>query len=274
MKRALSASDIVFRAGAATLLDRVSVAVEGGETVALVGPNGAGKSTLLKTLSGELTPERGEVVIKGRRVGEYDPRELAAHRVVLAQTITLTFPFTVEEVVRMGAGDRRTADLARRVDEALHAVGLDAYRNRIMTTLSGGEQQRAHFARVLLQLAYGEAERGPGILLLDEPTASLDLRHQIDLLTLARERAAQGTAVVAVLHDLNLATLFASRIVMLDRGRVVTDGRAVDTITDEWLARVFKVSHAVGRVPPPGTPFVLPHSMTGSSAADPGPAIF
>ncbi|MDT3686777.1 MAG: heme ABC transporter ATP-binding protein [Pseudorhodoplanes sp.] len=267
MSAMLSASDILFRAGAATLLDKVSLSVESGETVALVGPNGAGKSTLLKILSGELVPERGEVLIKGRPTGAFHPRELAAHRVVLAQSITLTFPFTVEEIVRMGAGDRKTADVSRGVEEALHAVDLSACRHRIMTTLSGGEQQRAHFARILLQLTYGEAEHGPGILLLDEPTASLDLRHQLDLLKLARERAAKGTAVIAVLHDLNLATLFASRIVMLDRGRVAADGRAAETITDEWLERVFKVSTAVGRVPPSGIPFVLPHSIGGRSAA-------
>ena len=118
-------------------------------------------------------------------------------------------------------------------------------------------------ARILVQLAYGEAEHGPGILLLDEPTASLDLRHQLDLLRLAREKAAKGTAVVAVLHDLNLATLFASRIVMLDRGRMVADGTASETITDDLLERVFKVSTAVGRVPPSGVPFVLPHSIGG-----------
>jgi iron complex transport system ATP-binding protein len=180
---------------------------------------------------------------------------------VLAQSITLTFPFTVEEIVRMGAGDRKTAAVTLAVDEALHAVDLDSHRHRIMTTLSGGEQQRAHFARILVQLAFGEAEHGPGILLLDEPTASLDLRHQLDLLKLARKKAEKGTAVVAVLHDLNLATLFASRIILLDRGRIAANGTASETVTDDWLEKVFKVTSAVGRVPASGVPFVLPHSI-------------
>lgn len=259
----ISATDVTFRIGAATLLDKISLSIQGGESVALVGPNGAGKSTLLKVLSGELRPTSGQVLIKGHASGHYRPQELAAHRAVLSQIITLTFPYTVEEVVRMGAGDRKTARVAREVDAALHAVDLAGYRDRIMTTLSGGEQQRVHFARILVQLAYGEAEHGPGILMLDEPTASLDLRHQLDLLRLARERAGKGTAVIAVLHDLNLATLFASRIVMLDRGRVAVDGTAAETITDEWLERVFKVSTAVGRVPASGVPFVLPHSIGG-----------
>lgn len=263
MTAMISATDVTFRAGAATLLDAITLSVRGGESVALVGPNGAGKSTLLKVLSGELHPQAGEVVLGGRSIGRYHPRDLAARRCVLAQSITLTFPFTVEEVVRMGAGDRKTAQVEREVEAALSAVELVEYRHRIITTLSGGEQQRAHFARILVQLAYGEAEHGPGLLLLDEPTASLDLRHQLDLLRLAREKAAKGTAVIAVLHDLNLATLFASRIVMLDRGRMVADGTAGETITDDLLERVFKVSTAVGRVPPSGVPFVLPHSIGG-----------
>jgi len=259
----IAARDVTFRAGTATLLQDIVLSVAGGETVALVGPNGAGKSTLLKILSGELQPTRGDVLVKGKGTGSYHARDLAAHRAVLAQSITLTFPFTVEEVVCMGAGDRKTADVTRAVNDALTAVDLADYRHRIMTTLSGGEQQRAHFARILVQLAYGEAEHGPGILLLDEPTASLDLRHQLDLLRLAREKAARGTAVIAVLHDLNLATLFASRIVMLDRGRIVADGTAAETITDAWLERVFKVTTAVGRVPAAGIPFILPHSIGG-----------
>jgi len=263
MSATLSATDVTFRAGSATLLDRITLTVNGGETVALVGPNGAGKSTLLRILSGELQPTQGQVLVKEKAAGSYSPRDLASRRAVLAQSITLTFPFTVEEVVWMGAGDRRTVQAAREVESALHAVDLVGYRHRIMTTLSGGEQQRAHFARILVQLACGEAEHGPGIMLLDEPTASLDLRHQLDLLRLARVKAAKGTAVIAVLHDLNLATLFASRVVMLDHGRIAVDGTAAETITDEWLERVFKVSTAVGRVPASGVPFVLPHSIGG-----------
>jgi iron complex transport system ATP-binding protein len=259
----IAASGVGFRIGAATLLDDIALDVAAGEMVALVGPNGAGKSTLLRTLSGELRPTQGNVRIKGRDIALYRPRDLAAHRVVLSQTITLTFPFTVEEIVRMGAGDRKTASVTREVEAALHAVDMSAYRHRVMTTLSGGEQQRVHFARVLVQLAFAESEHGPGILMLDEPTASLDLRHQLDLLKLTRARTSGGTAVIAVLHDLNLATLFASRVVMLERGRVVANGTPAETVTDELLERVFKVTTAVGRVPADGVPFVLPHSMGG-----------
>lgn len=179
---------------------------------------------------------------------------------MLSQSTSVAFPFTVGEVVRMGAGDRSGAGVDRLVDSAMQQVDLAHFRDRIITTLSGGEQQRAHFARVLVQLACGEAERGPGVLLLDEPTASLDLRHQLDLLAAVKHHAARGIAVIAVLHDLNLASLFAERVVMLDRGRVAADGPARDTITDETLSRVFNVRNAVSRTPQTNVPFVLPHS--------------
>jgi iron complex transport system ATP-binding protein len=182
---------------------------------------------------------------------------------MLSQHTTVAFPFTVADVVRMGAGDRGGTDAL--VASALAEVDLTAFGDRIITTLSGGEQQRAHFARVLVQLACGEAIHGPGLLMLDEPTASLDLRHQLDLLEATRRRRARGVTVVAVLHDLNLATLFADRIVVLDRGRIVADGAPAKIITDAMLEQVFGVTGAIGRVPSPGLPFVLPHAMARMS---------
>ena len=115
---------------------------------------------------------------------------------------------------------------------------------------------------MLVQLACGEEAHGPGLLLLDEPTASLDLRHQLDLIEATRRCTARGITVVAILHDLNLATLFAKRIVVLDGGRVAADGAPRETITDAMLQEVFKVGDAIGRVPDAGVPFVLPHAMT------------
>jgi iron complex transport system ATP-binding protein len=232
--------------------------------VALAGPNGAGKSTLLRTLSGELKPDAGRVRLKGRALGGYAPRELALHRAVLAQSISIAFPFTVAEVVRMGAGDGRSPRIDERVAAALADADLTAFRDRVITTLSGGEQQRAHVARVLVQLGCGELAHGPGLLLLDEPTASLDLRHQLDLAATVRRCAERGVAVLAVLHDLNLATLFADRIIVLDRGRVAADGPPGAVVTDAVLERVFGVTAAVGRVPG-GTPFVLPHAAQSSA---------
>jgi len=252
---------VSVRIGGHALLDDVSLSVNGGETVALVGANGAGKSTLLRILSGELRPHSGLSLLKGQGIAAYRPRDLAAHRAVMAQSVTISFPFTVREVVQMGAGDRAASAVASMVDDALEAVELSDLQHRIITTLSGGEGQRAHFARLLVQARCGEGEHGPGLILLDEPTESLDLRHQLDLLKLAQDCAVRGAAVIAVLHDLNLASFFANRIVMLERGKIVADGPAKTTITDAMLERVFGIRSAVGRVPPEGTPFVLPHRI-------------
>lgn len=128
-----------------------------------------------------------------------------------------------------------------------------------MPTLSGGEQQRAHFARVLLQLSVGETQFGPGLLLLDEPTSSLDLRYQINLVEIGRRRAQNGTAVIAILHDLNLAARFADRIYVLHRGKVAAEGTPHQTITNEMLRDVFEVNTVVGSTA--GAPHVLPQAM-------------
>jgi iron complex transport system ATP-binding protein len=257
----VDAAAVSVVAGAHTLLDGISLSVAGGETVALVGANGAGKSTLLRVLSGELRPSSGHARLKGKHIAGFSPRDLALHRSVMAQSVTVSFPFTVREVVQMGAGDRTASSVAGLVDETLEAVDLSGLQHRIITTLSGGEAQRAHFARLLVQMRCGEAAHGPGVILLDEPTESLDLRHQLDLLRLAQACAARGAAVIAVLHDLNLASFFAKRIVMLERGRIAADGPPSDTITDTMLQRVFGIRSAVGLVPPKGTPFVLPHRI-------------
>ena len=179
---------------------------------------------------------------------------------MLSQSTSVAFPFTVADIVRMGAGDRRGRRIAELVDAMLAEVDLDGFHDRVITTLSGGEQQRAHFARILVQLACGEATYGPGVLLLDEPTASLDLRHQLDVIAATKRFAARGATVVVILHDLNLATLLARRIVVLDRGRIDADGAPEATITDAMLNRVFGVAGAVGLLPTGATPFVLPYA--------------
>ncbi len=255
----LELNNIMVRAREALLLDGISLRIGAGEAVAIVGPNGAGKSTLMRLLSGELKPTSGSVVLGGREIGHYAPNELALRRAILSQHIQVGFAFTVEEIVRMGLPQgARGSDT--QITELLHEIELPTFRDRDFTTLSGGEQQRAHFARTLLQLRCGEERHGPGVLLLDEPTSSLDLRHQIKLVDVARERARQGSTVVAVLHDLNLAARFAERIIVLDHGRLVADGKPADIVTAELLASVFKVNASVA-LSSDGKPSVLMHGM-------------
>jgi iron complex transport system ATP-binding protein len=246
------------------LIEDVSLQITPGSAVAMIGPNGAGKSTLLRVISGDRAPSSGVITLKGRTPADYGPHELALRRAVLAQTVSVAFPFSVLEVVRMGAGERTGPAIETMVEAALAEVDLLGMRDRIVNTLSGGEQQRTHFARVMVQLACGEARHGPGLLLLDEPTSSLDLRHQLDLLAAAQRCVARGVTVVAVLHDLNLAAMFADRILVMRNGRIVGDGSPSQTITESNVSDVFGVTSAIGVIPSASIPFSLPHSARPS----------
>ncbi len=256
---AVAVNSLSVRAGEKRLIDGISFDAPQGQTIALVGPNGAGKSTLLRALAGELAFGEGTILLKGRAIHDWPSHELARHRAVLSQNITVTFPFTVAEIVKMGAGGRMGRDIDTMADAALADVDLNGFRDRIIGTLSGGEQQRVHFARVMVQLACGEQAHGPGILLLDEPTASLDLRHQLDLVAAAKKAASGGTTVIAIVHDLNLAALMADRVIVMGRGRIAADGRPSVTINEQIIGKVFGVSDAINRIPPDSQPFVLPH---------------
>jgi iron complex transport system ATP-binding protein len=256
----LQAHSVSMTVGGATLVDGVNLSVAAGEMVAIVGPNGAGKSTLLRMLSADLRPTKGRIELKQCDIHGYSPRLLAHHRAMLSQHVNVTFPFTVEEIVQMGAGNNGRAAAQRLVDAALGEVDLAHFSRRQLPTLSGGEQQRAHFARVLVQLACGEAQYGPGVLLLDEPTSSLDMRHQIDLVEIAKRRAHNGTAVIAVLHDLNLAMRFADRMVLLHRGRLAVDAGRAEAITTETIRRIFEVDVRIDYTDQ-GVPFLLPQTM-------------
>ncbi|WP_223969711.1 heme ABC transporter ATP-binding protein [Bradyrhizobium sp. RD5-C2] len=266
MSSLIEAQSVSMTVGGATLVDAVSLQIGAGEMVAIVGPNGAGKSTLLRMLSGDLRPSRGTIRLRQRDLNAYGPRELAQHRAMLSQHVNVTFPFTVEEIVSMGAGESPRAVTRALVTAALDEVGLSHFRFRQLPTLSGGEQQRAHFARVLVQLACGEALHGPGLLLLDEPTSSLDLRHQIDLVETARRRAARGTAVIAILHDLNLAMRFADRILLLHRGRLAIDGDRAAAMQADTLRKIFEIDATIDYTGG-GVPFLLPQTMRPAAKA-------
>lgn len=252
----LAATDVSLTRGGNAILDGIGLRVTHGEIVAIVGPNGAGKSTLLHVLSGELKPDRGAVTLADKAVSSFKPRDLALRRAVLAQHVQVTFPFTVNEIVQMGAGERRGDFVDHEVEQALRATETWHLRGRIVGTLSGGEQQRVHIARVMVQVACGQAAIGPGFMMLDEPTSSLDMRHQIDLARIAMAHAGEGVGVIAVLHDLNLAVQFAQRIVVMQAGRIVADGPARTTITADLVERVFRLKGAVSERD--GFPVVLP----------------
>jgi iron complex transport system ATP-binding protein len=261
MTALIEARDIVVEINGKRIVDRVTLSVAAGEIVALVGPNGAGKSTLLRTLSGEIRPTGGAVTIKGIAIQAMPTSDLAQCRAMLSQHTSVTFPFTVSEIVSMGINpnERRSGltDLMARVlasSDVAHLV------SQPITRLSGGEQQRVHFARTLLQLETADDRFRPGILLLDEPTSSLDLKHQLSLLETVRTFAAAGNAVIVVIHDLNLASMVATRMLILRDGMLFASGTPQDVIDEPTLQQVFGVANAAGVVPRDNLPFVLPHS--------------
>ncbi|MEU8762918.1 heme ABC transporter ATP-binding protein [Streptomyces sp. NPDC048659] len=240
--------------GRRPVLDGVDVTVRAGEVLALVGPNGAGKSTLLAALAGDLAPDAGEVRIAGRPAGAWSAAELALRRAVLPQDAALSFPFPVAEVVRMGrapwTGTAGEADDEAAVAEALALTETAEFAARPFPALSGGERARVALARVLAQRT--------GLLLLDEPTAALDLRHQELVLGVCRARAAAGVAVVAVLHDLGLAAAYADRVAVLHEGRIAAAGPPAEVLGGELLSRVYRQPVEVFPHPRTGTPVVLP----------------
>ena len=244
-----------------TILDCVDFVVAPGRTVAIVGPNGAGKSTLLKLLTGELAPSSGEIRLDGKPLTAFAPQELARRRAVLPQSASVSFPFTVAEIVALGVvGHFTRADKESLVARALTTVEMPQFAARFYDELSGGERQRVQLARVFAQLW---ASGGKSYLLLDEPTSSLDLSHQLLTLELARRHAARGAGVICVLHDLNLAAMAANEIVALKNGRVVAAGAPAAIVTDALMAELYGVTCKVGAVPE--GPFVLPQSVRRQS---------
>ena len=243
----LEARGLHLRRAGRAVLSGVDLAVVPGRLVAICGPNGAGKSSLVAALAGDLRPERGTALIDGSTLAALDARALARQRAVLEQSPGLSAAFTVATLVRLGAEavPESPADPARLVPAALDAVGMAAFADRRADRLSGGERARAHLARVLAQLWAGQAVGGGRYLLLDEPTASLDLAHQVTVMRAARAAADGGAGVLCVLHDLNLAAAFADSVVLLGAGRVVAEGAPEDVLTAAALSALYGAPIAV-----------------------------
>lgn len=250
----LRAEGIGHGFGERAVLEDVTVEVEAGEVLALIGPNGAGKSTLLSVLAGDLTPGRGTVRVGERAPSGWSPMELARRRSVLLQNSQVAFSYPVEEIVAMGRTPWKGTPLAEEDDracaEALETTRTRRLRHRDVTTLSGGENGRVQLARVL-------AQRTP-LILLDEPTAALDILHQEETLRTCRELAAAGAGVVVVLHDLDVAAAYADRIILLERGRIVAQGTPEQVCTSRRLTEVYGWDIEVLRHPVSGRLLVLP----------------
>jgi iron complex transport system ATP-binding protein len=240
----LRAQDVVFSYNHKPILDGVDVEVNPGEMVGLIGPNGVGKSTLIKLLSRALTPQRGHVWLDGRALDQLAPDLVARRVAVVPQMFDVPNGFTAHEIVMMGRTPhlgwfkRESARDEAIVREAMHATGTWALANRMMQNLSGGERQRVVIARALAQ--------EPRVLLLDEPTAHLDVTHQIEVMEIAKRLARErNLGVLGVFHDLNLAVQYCDRLVLLKDGRVFAAGTPSAVITDATLRAVYGVEMCV-----------------------------
>ncbi|MCL4515295.1 MAG: heme ABC transporter ATP-binding protein [Firmicutes bacterium] len=268
----LTVEGLSFTYEGAPVLAGVDLTVDAGEFVAILGRNGSGKTTLLKCLTGVLPYRQGRILLFGREVNRLSPKEIARQVAVVPQQFSIQFPFLVEELVWMGryAHQRRfhqenSRDYAA-VREALAETGVETLAGRRVTALSGGELQRVAIARALAQ--------EPRLILLDEPTSHLDINYQIEVLDLMRRlNRKQGVAVVAVLHDLNLAAQYCDRLVLLSGGKVYADGKPGEVLTPAKIRAVYGVEARVHQDALTGRPYVAPLSRFWQEEEPAGPAL-
>lgn len=261
MNPAIRTENLTFAYKDKPVLDRVSLSVEQGEMVGILGPNGSGKTTLLKIFSAVLTG-RGEVKVNGRRIETYGKRELSRLFATVPQESQVLFPYTVAEIVLMGRAGYHsplTLEGERDIEVARASMELTdclSFAGRYLHELSGGEKQRVIIARALTQ--------EPEILLLDEPSAFLDLKHQVQIFELMRRlNRERGLTIVAALHDLNLAALFFPRLVLLRDGKVYCDGSPENVLTEETIAEIYGIKVRVEQEPSNQRPqiFVCPSGV-------------
>ena len=233
------------------------IEIEAGKVTTLLGPNGAGKSTLLKALCQEIESQ-GHINYFGRDRTLWSPSTLAKHLAMLPQHSTLTFPFLANEVVELGGIPLQESNraLTKIAQEKMDTADVSHLADRLYPSLSGGEKQRVHLARVLTQLHHSGDQC---VLMLDEPTSALDLAHQHNTLKIARKMAdEQNAAVIVVLHDLNLAAQYSDRLLVLKDGQLVCDGPPWDTLTPEMVEEVYGYRSIIEKHPTMNFPQVHP----------------
>lgn len=239
------------------VLKDISFEVKTGEFVGLIGPNGSGKTTFIRAISGLLPPRKGFILLDEKAVGGMGRKELATKVAVVTQSQEATAPFSVEEFVLLGRvphwsrfqllETKRDVQMAEKV---MALTGISRLRGRGMGELSGGERQLANLARALAQ--------EPDLLLLDEPTAHLDIGHQVQIMHLLKKLNEEGLTIVAVLHDLNLASLYCKRLVLLDKGRLRKVGQPQEVLTEKIINEVYETSIIVKKAPGTSLPLVFP----------------
>ncbi|HYG19740.1 MAG TPA: heme ABC transporter ATP-binding protein [Ohtaekwangia sp.] len=254
----LQASNISLQVKQKVILNDVSITLEPGTFTALVGPNGAGKSSLLKVMAQEHTHYRGDVILNGRHAKVYKPLELSRVRAVLPQCTTVYFSFSVQQIVMLGRHGYRHSkkENGRIVHEVMNLTGIEHLEDRNYLTLSGGEKQRVQLARVLAQV--WEETVFPRYILLDEPTASLDIAQQQNMFSLAKRMCERNIGVMAIIHDLNQAIQFADQLYFLRDGQVTSGGKAREVFTKSNIEETFCCKVNVFSDPCNKCPYIIP----------------
>ena len=265
---AISVKGLTKIFGARKVVDAFDMDVKKGAIYGFLGPNGSGKTTLLKAMTGEVSAE-GETYLADRPISKMRPVELATRRAVLPQSGNIAFPFTVLELVRLGLTAGLSSVQNHQIEQlplrALERVGLAGFEGRLVQELSGGERQRAQLARVLVQIWDPVLEGVPRWLFLDEPVSALDIGHQLVVMQIARDFAEAGGGVIVVMHDLNLTSMFADHVTLLDRGRVRHTGTPQEVLTDAHLSACYGCALRTNTPPPLGGPWLLPQAATSRS---------
>lgn len=256
MGNVLQAQHLTLTRQGRNLVDEVSLCLHPGELVTLIGPNGAGKSTLLRLLTGYLPATHGECRLGHQRINEWHKDTLSRQRAMMRQNSQLAFSWPVEEIIAMGRAPWGESAKQEMINQVMALTGCDGLRGRDYCQLSGGEQQRVQLARALAQLWHHDGPRG--WLFLDEPTSALDLYHQQHLLRLLHQLTRNGQLhVCVVLHDLNLAALWADRILLMHRGKLVASGTPWQVLEEETLRRWYQADIRVRPHPEQHTPQVF-----------------
>ena len=237
--------NISYKAGDVNILNDVSLSVEKGEIVSLVGPNGAGKSTLLNILTGDINPDSGDVFYENFNLNELNILDRSFYRSVMSQSQQIVFDFSVKEIIEMGWLDKGNAQFSEHFDQAVLDISsvcqLDNLLERKFNRLSGGEQRRVHFARTLLQLWRPSDSMDPAYMLLDEPTANLDLYFEIKLMEIIKKKAVNNVGVFLILHDLNLAAKFSDKIALINKGKIVSYGTPREVLEPNILEEIYNL---------------------------------
>ncbi|MGH1487080.1 MAG: heme ABC transporter ATP-binding protein [Cellvibrionaceae bacterium] len=253
--------NVSINAWGADLINKVSFSVDRGELLAIIGPNGAGKTTLMNTVvnAGHKNQNiSGNITVCGQAYDAWSPEARAQHVALLPQSSFLNFPYTVSEVIQLGRIPHATGQLIDNaiIKHALSSLDISHLKERLYTQLSGGEKQRVQLARVMVQIWRSE-DAGKRLLLLDEPSSSLDLGHQQQLMTIIREFANQGVAIVMVAHDINLVSQYTDQLLALCCGEAIAQGRPNDVISSELMKKLYQVDVDVLSHPSNNKPLVV-----------------